>query len=59
MVSTVRIINGLQVAGGAGLIFLGSLEMAGNPGIIDYFALVFGTFFFAIGCIGLLRGKII
>ncbi|MCQ8893019.1 MAG: hypothetical protein NQU46_00050 [Methanolinea sp.] len=58
MVSTVWLINALQVIGGAGLIFLGAMEMAGNPGFIDYFALVFGTFFFAVGSLGLVRAKI-
>ncbi|MDH7511036.1 MAG: hypothetical protein QHH04_08365 [Methanolinea sp.] len=58
MVSSVWIINSLQVAGGAGLIVPGAMEIAGNPGFIDYFALVFGIFFVAAGSLGLLRGKL-
>jgi|GEM_PF-1433547 hypothetical protein len=57
MVSTVVLINGLQAAGGAGLIILGAMELVGNPGFIDSFALVFGTFFFPVGIFGLVRGK--
>jgi hypothetical protein len=58
MVSGVLVINGLQVVGGAGLILLGAMELAGNPGFVDYFALVFGAFFFAVGCLGLVRGRV-
>ncbi len=53
-----RIIPLLQMAGGAGLLFLGGIELVMEPSLIDYFAIVFGTFFFATGTLGFLKGKV-